>query len=119
MPQTIIYLLSCFVAGTVLGWILFKLIKAKSYIDAALFNQLREEKQKLEISIASLTTEKQTLLGRQQELQQELRTGDQQNRKLQEQLQTLNTTIVRLEADVHNRQERLDTQKHDLEEMKL
>lgn len=119
MPQTIIYLLSCFIAGIALGWILFKLIKAKSYIDAPLLEQLKEEKQKLEISMASLTTEKQTLLNRQQELQQELRTGDQQNKKLQEQLQVLNTTIVRLETDVQHRQERLDLQKQDLEEVKL
>lgn len=118
MLQTFIYPFICFIAGAMSGWIFFKLIKARNYIDVSLFDQLKEEKQKLEINIASLNTEKQTLQSRQQELQQELRTGDQQNKKLQDQLQILNTTIVRLEADVHNRQERLDTQKQDLEEMK-
>jgi DNA recombination protein RmuC len=118
MPQTIIYLLCGLLSGGLVGWILFKLLSGKSMVAISIYEQLKEEKQRLEVSLATLTAEKNMALSRQQELMSNLGTNEQQIRRLQDQLQTLNTTIVRLEADVLGRQQRLDTQKQDLEEMK-
>lgn len=117
MPQ-IIYLLGSLLLGSFLGWLFFKLYSGRHFIAVSIHEQLKEEKQKLEVNLAMSMAERNMAISRQQELVKSWENTEQEKRSLQQQLQTMYTTIARLEADVQGRQERLDIQKQDLQEMK-
>lgn len=117
MPP-IIYLSGCLLLGGLLGWLFFKLYSSRRFIAVNIYEQLKEEKQRLEINLAMSMSERNMAISRQQELVKTWEAAEQEKRSLQGQLQVMHTTIVRLEADVQGRQERLDIQKQDLQEMK-
>lgn len=118
MVQGILFILIGIITGSAVSWLILKLSQGKSFVPAGVHEQLKQTCQQAEIRMAGMEAGYQNSLARQQELTAELKANEQQLHRLRAEIQTLSVTIARQETDIQSRQERLDLQKHDLEEMK-
>lgn len=110
MQNSILLILVAFVVGAIIAWIFVKLIFAKKHVVKQVFEDLDKRFQSLSLEKGILEASYAELKSKEQKVQAEL------SNKLND-IAEANKAIAGLSAAIEFKQEKLDTQKQDLEQI--
>lgn len=115
-------MLGMFVIGLIVGaaitWIVRRLLFEKGYVALSRYEELKGQLEAQQKENFILVTQKEAALIRQNELQLNIKQAEGKNDALQDALRNAEKHVAGLLADIKAKQEKLDTQKNDLEEIK-
>ncbi len=106
------------VTGAIVIWVVRKLLFERDHVPSARLEELKLEMQQVQKELYISVTQKDTAIARQVELSAILKQQEERNNVIQHELQDAERLIAGLQAEARARQEKLETQKKDLEEIK-